>query len=100
VPHTQPLPFNGFVVKEEEDEDDVMSDDLSVKDLDASGMGKAPGVDDSARSGSEGLDVETGKVRAGWSAAQDCCCSTCCMIKHCSCYVYSTRRGRQCKVRQ
>jgi hypothetical protein len=24
----QPLPFNGFVVEEEEDEDDVMSDDL------------------------------------------------------------------------
>jgi hypothetical protein len=25
VPHVQPLPFNGFVVEEEEDEDDVMS---------------------------------------------------------------------------
>jgi hypothetical protein len=28
VLHLQPLPFNGFVVEEEEDEDDVMSDDL------------------------------------------------------------------------
>jgi hypothetical protein len=54
----QPLPFNGFVVEDEEDEDDIMSDDLSVKDPDASTRNK----DDSARTGCEGLDVETGKV--------------------------------------
>jgi hypothetical protein len=62
----QPLPFNGFMVDDDEDnEDDVMSDtaeDLSVKDPDAVTRAKALAGDDTAKSGCAGLDLETGKV--------------------------------------
>eukprot|EP00883_Tetradesmus_obliquus_P012903 jgi/Sobl393_1/5802/SZX75346.1 len=76
----QPLPFDGFVVDEEEDDEQSEgTEDPSVSGKDpsargsssgaavpgeGSNRGKPVGADDSARGGCEGLDVEAGKLDA------------------------------------
>ncbi|WIA21511.1 hypothetical protein OEZ85_000714 [Tetradesmus obliquus] len=76
----QPLPFDGFMVDEEEDDEQSEgTEDPSVSGKDpsargsssgaavsgeGSSRGKPVGADDSARGGCEGLDVEAGKLDA------------------------------------
>jgi hypothetical protein len=86
----QPLPFSGFVVEDDQEEEDASdcTDDPSVgKDPSARGgsaaaagegsvNGKPVGTtDNSARGGCEGLDVEIGKVSKG--GGDDGCVAQC-----------------------